>query len=127
MKCPRCRLINPPTALRCDCGYDFQKGTVEKPYIKQEPPKSRQVLKDIKIYLWSFVILNLLLAVVTMQEGDPTRIIGVLLWSVTVYWLYSQLAQRKNRARIALILLTFPIGLFLFFSRDVKMYFLQKD
>lgn len=23
MKCPYCGLINPETALRCDCGYDF--------------------------------------------------------------------------------------------------------
>jgi hypothetical protein len=21
--CPRCRLVNPPEAVRCDCGYDF--------------------------------------------------------------------------------------------------------
>jgi hypothetical protein len=21
--CPRCRLVNPPEAERCDCGYDF--------------------------------------------------------------------------------------------------------
>jgi len=23
MQCPNCNLINPPDALRCDCGYDF--------------------------------------------------------------------------------------------------------
>lgn len=23
MDCPNCRLINPPEAERCDCGYDF--------------------------------------------------------------------------------------------------------
>ena len=21
--CPRCKLVNPPEAVRCDCGYDF--------------------------------------------------------------------------------------------------------
>jgi hypothetical protein len=23
LKCPNCKLINSPTALRCDCGYEF--------------------------------------------------------------------------------------------------------
>jgi uncharacterized RDD family membrane protein YckC len=28
MECPRCRLINHSTSLRCDCGYDFRTGTI---------------------------------------------------------------------------------------------------
>jgi hypothetical protein len=32
MTCPQCDLINPCTAQRCDCGYDFETKTVEKPY-----------------------------------------------------------------------------------------------
>ena len=31
--CPRCRLINPPAAARCDCGYDFASGTVRQSYL----------------------------------------------------------------------------------------------
>lgn len=26
MDCPRCKLVNPANAIRCDCGYDFQTG-----------------------------------------------------------------------------------------------------
>lgn len=33
MRCPRCRLISPDTAMRCDCGYDFVSGTVEGSYL----------------------------------------------------------------------------------------------
>jgi hypothetical protein len=32
MRCPRCGLINPSSAKRCDCGYDFQTQSVEQPY-----------------------------------------------------------------------------------------------
>lgn len=40
MQCPTCRLINPDTALRCDCGYDFQSRQMERPYqdLKTPPP-----------------------------------------------------------------------------------------
>lgn len=37
MECPSCGLLNPESAQRCDCGYDFQKKTVEKPYLKEKP------------------------------------------------------------------------------------------
>ena len=32
MRCPSCGLFNPPSALKCDCGYDFTSG---------ERPRSR--------------------------------------------------------------------------------------
>jgi len=35
MKCPDCGLVNPPSALRCDCGYNFESKVVE---IDKESP-----------------------------------------------------------------------------------------
>lgn len=29
MDCPKCGLVNPDTAQTCDCGYDFEKRTVD--------------------------------------------------------------------------------------------------
>jgi len=120
-KCPRCRLINPYTALRCDCGYDFVKKSIEKPYFKQRIPK------DIKIYIEILVPLNLILAVRFLVSGDLIGIAVTIVWSIAVYSLYFQLLKKKNWARIALIILTFPLGLFLGLSHDAKMYCLQKD
>jgi len=31
--CPRCKLINPPSAARCDCGYDFAAGKLKASYL----------------------------------------------------------------------------------------------
>jgi hypothetical protein len=39
MDCPRCKLTNPGTAQRCDCGYDFETKTVERPYFTTEPTR----------------------------------------------------------------------------------------
>lgn len=32
-ECPRCRLTSPPGALRCDCGYDFNTGKMERSFV----------------------------------------------------------------------------------------------
>ena len=37
-KCPNCNLINPDSAMICDCGYNFSQGTVRKS--PQEPAQS---------------------------------------------------------------------------------------
>lgn len=39
-KCPRCGLWNSSSAMRCDCGYDFEKATVEVSHNKAEIAKS---------------------------------------------------------------------------------------
>ena len=32
--CPRCRLINPDSVLRCDCGYDFGTGEMKASHLQ---------------------------------------------------------------------------------------------
>ncbi len=44
-KCPRCGLINPETSQRCDCGYDFGTGTVDKT-VAPPPSAASRLLKS---------------------------------------------------------------------------------
>jgi len=38
MECPKCKLINPEDASRCDCGYDFATGEVKESYASEPCP-----------------------------------------------------------------------------------------
>jgi len=33
--CPECKLINPPNAQRCDCGYDFDTAQIKESYLTE--------------------------------------------------------------------------------------------
>lgn len=39
--CPRCRLLSPDEALRCDCGYDFTTRSLESSYLDAGIVKSQ--------------------------------------------------------------------------------------
>jgi hypothetical protein len=64
--------------------------------------------------------------VAAAASGDFTRIAGTIVWSVGIWWLYSRLVAKQNWARLALVVLTFPVGLILGLSREAKLYCLQK-
>jgi hypothetical protein len=34
-ECPKCGLVNPPEAARCDCGYDFLERAMRQSYLAQ--------------------------------------------------------------------------------------------
>ena len=66
MNCPTCGLINPDTALRCDCGYDFASREVKDSYLSKTElesrrpsfPKSRRKLFWQQLTAWISVALG---------------------------------------------------------------------
>ena len=46
MDCPICGLINPDTAQRFDCGYDFDSRRVERSYLDDRPLDRRSSGQD---------------------------------------------------------------------------------
>ncbi|MBI3666628.1 MAG: hypothetical protein HY236_10475 [Acidobacteria bacterium] len=129
MKCPRCGLLNPDSAQRCDCGYDFESKTVKGAYFKQKLPR------EFRTYLVLLLVSNVLVGLAALWEvlggrgfasRDVRKLGATVVWSGLVWWLYAQLVRKKNWARLALVLLTFPAGLLLGLSREARLYCLQK-
>ena len=51
MDCPHCGLINPDSAERCDCGYDFRSGEVGESLVPEPVPSV------VRGWLWLCIIL----------------------------------------------------------------------
>jgi hypothetical protein len=56
MECPICKLINPPSALRCDCGYNFETHEIEADKVLKPKKKelSTMLLLAVCFALFSF-------------------------------------------------------------------------
>lgn len=105
MKCPHCGLINPESAQRCDCGHDFEKGTIQKPNQGQESQENvgnQSSLKNVFrigfIIAWVFV-LSFIWPRITGQESFSLAmwVIGALLapfWAGIGIYIAEQIEER---------------------------------
>jgi hypothetical protein len=73
-RCPQCHLINPSTALACDCGHQFTDPDTSTPTIDRQRRRERfkTWLVDKSIALASAVI-ALCALVATIQQGYAVR------------------------------------------------------
>src|SRR5262245_35671390 len=103
MKCPNCKLINPDTALRCDCGYDFQSGKMKDPYF----------VDVAAIPVWVGILLLLqtgsgffyLLFLFLFTRMLEVFLVSSLIWFFFVILAIVRMTKGEDRARIALALL----------------------
>lgn len=91
MVCPHCKLINPPTAQRCDCGYDFASGKMKESYLTERERKGRVARST---GLGSFVM-TLLFVAGYLKNGHSSA--GSLMAVVALGFLAGVLYWMKSR------------------------------
>lgn len=100
-ECPKCRLINPSTALRCDCGYDFESGVLPEEFQVKRPTVS--VIFQKVLALFGLVIVWSLAIVVTQNLTVELGAIPMMLVSLPFlygFWLIYKLEGGKEASFI---------------------------
>jgi hypothetical protein len=120
MDCPNCRLVNPPTATRCDCGYDFQLETMREPHLvesdRRVSPSTRSDIQTAWLCLFTFLALCLLpwfflfgLSGMAGDSGNPLKLRNYLflawVWSFPLTLAAALIFRRRIPALILLPLL----------------------
>jgi len=79
MKCPNCGLINPETAEKCDCGFDFVVA-------KQSRIPIPEYKKSKKPIIYGLFYLVLGVSALFFPEGDPTNFtpLGAIIFFIFV-------------------------------------------
>ena len=89
MDCPNCKLVNPPTATRCDCGYDFQTHTIERSYLTERDKRlSRTGTGVAGVLLIAYFVLRLMSAAVAKHSLALGVSIGAIAAIFVAFWFW---------------------------------------
>ena len=100
MQCPNCKLLNPPTALRCDCGYDFPSRSMKasyakKPHVPLASPRERLRAR----FLDGLILVPIWILLDAAAPGDRTLLTIVLIIVVPLVVSYLLLADALPRGQ----------------------------
>lgn len=127
MNCPKCGLINPDSAERCDCGYDFRRKTLSSEHRFLFPKAVTVIVVVTLVVSWAFLIGDM--PSIGLDTTERTvRFVWGCLWTIAVLVCYALLKDGNYRALIPLALLTSPWGWFMFtYGRNLKFYCIHKQ
>lgn len=100
MKCPKCGLINAPTAERCDCGFAFADGSFVTPIVhRPEGARLRQLGCSVAIValLLSFVARHVATSSGLLLFGVAGDLLMVVVFLAFATWVVGSLRMRKAR------------------------------
>jgi hypothetical protein len=96
MDCPNCQLVNPPTATRCDCGYDFQTHTMQKSYLTDRDKKLSQAGAG---FAGALLITFFVLKLTGVAVAKHSFALGIFTVVVAVVFIRLWFSNRKAASR----------------------------
>ena len=115
MNCPNCSLVNPPTAQRCDCGYDFVTKTVKEPYFREQIDSSLHGVGGWLLLFCAGVTIITPLVLLAQIAGNPQNgfvvIISLMLCAFSVYVGTSLWRIRPQALKLVKIYFIVTLGL----------------
>ena len=86
IKCPSCGLINPDSALLCDCGYNFDTGIVDsKQALVTDPTSPATQGRGCAVLFW-LIGAGVVFGLLTLQNGDgKLPLPQILFYGITVF------------------------------------------
>jgi len=98
MDCPKCKLVSPPGAERCDCGYDFKTGTMKESYLTDRDKQLSKPQIGVAI-IASLLVARLLFALIKTaldeNSATPAVLAVVLLAGIAGFWIWKGRASRR--------------------------------
>ena len=93
--CPNCKLVNPPNAMRCDCGYDFQTHTIERSNLAEssmfdyDPQTGREPIDYTGLKI-AGVLAPVFFLITFLRNADMALaaciVLGMIIFAIKVRW-----------------------------------------
>ncbi len=97
MECPQCRLTNPDSAIRCDCGYNFQTRSIESSALLPQADIDLTLKRTPLPRMWIGFALSAMILVSEFIDFDSgvqqtgtksNAVFFILVLTAWIYWLW---------------------------------------